>query len=230
MKVGINGAVRDISDLKVGVSGAVRAVPEAYIGVSGAVKKVWPLLPIGTQWTYTSNTTFTVPATGEYQIELHGGGGGGGAGGHVYHVAGRPQYNGGRGGNGGGSGGITTLELTAGEQVAITIGKGGAGGEVRLFTSVDAQDGTSSSFGSYFTVAGGGAGEQGQVRVEDGADGESQGNIASGSDGNSNNTTQTYGDGGSGGAGGRIGGASQVSLPKDGHAGEDGACIITFLG
>lgn len=42
MKVGVNGAVRDISDIKVGVSGAVRAVSEAYIGVSGATKKVWP--------------------------------------------------------------------------------------------------------------------------------------------------------------------------------------------
>ena len=45
MKVGVNGAVRDISDLKVGVSGAVRAVSEAYIGVAGATKKVWPPLP-----------------------------------------------------------------------------------------------------------------------------------------------------------------------------------------
>ena len=36
MKVGVNGAVRDISDLKVGVSGAVRAVSEGYIGVAGA--------------------------------------------------------------------------------------------------------------------------------------------------------------------------------------------------
>lgn len=45
MKVGINGAVRDISDLKVGVSGAVRAVSEAYIGVAGATKKVWPSFP-----------------------------------------------------------------------------------------------------------------------------------------------------------------------------------------
>lgn len=42
MKVGVNGAVRDISDLKVGASGAVRAVSEAYIGVAGATKKVWP--------------------------------------------------------------------------------------------------------------------------------------------------------------------------------------------
>ena len=45
MKVGINGAVRGISDLKVGVSGAVRAVSEAYIGVGGATKKVWPSFP-----------------------------------------------------------------------------------------------------------------------------------------------------------------------------------------
>ena len=45
MKVGINGAVRDISDIKVGASGAVRPVNEAYIGVAGATKKVWPPLP-----------------------------------------------------------------------------------------------------------------------------------------------------------------------------------------
>lgn len=45
MKVGVNGAVRDISDIKVGVSGAVRAVSEGYIGVAGATKKVWPSLP-----------------------------------------------------------------------------------------------------------------------------------------------------------------------------------------
>lgn len=45
MKVGVNGAVRDISDLKVGANGAVRAVSEVYIGVNGAVKKVWPTYP-----------------------------------------------------------------------------------------------------------------------------------------------------------------------------------------
>ena len=45
MKVGVNGAVRDISDLKVGVSGAVRAVSEGYAGVGGATKKVWPSFP-----------------------------------------------------------------------------------------------------------------------------------------------------------------------------------------
>lgn len=42
MKVGVNGAVRDISDLKVGVNGAVRAVSELWVGLNGATKKVWP--------------------------------------------------------------------------------------------------------------------------------------------------------------------------------------------
>lgn len=49
MKVGVNGAVRDISDLKVGANGAVRAVSEAYIGVNGAVKKVWPSYKINVE-------------------------------------------------------------------------------------------------------------------------------------------------------------------------------------
>lgn len=42
MKVGINGAVRDISDLKVGASGAVHAASELWVGLNGATKKVWP--------------------------------------------------------------------------------------------------------------------------------------------------------------------------------------------
>ena len=42
MKVGVNGTVRDISDLKVGVNGAVRAVSELWVGLNGATKKVWP--------------------------------------------------------------------------------------------------------------------------------------------------------------------------------------------
>lgn len=45
MKVGVNGAVRDISDLKVGANGAVRAVSELWVGLNGAAKKVWPSFP-----------------------------------------------------------------------------------------------------------------------------------------------------------------------------------------
>lgn len=42
MKVGVNGAVRDISDLKVGANGAVHAASELWAGLNGATKKVWP--------------------------------------------------------------------------------------------------------------------------------------------------------------------------------------------
>lgn len=45
MKVGVNGAVRDISDLKVGVSGAGHAASELWVGLNGATKKVWPTYP-----------------------------------------------------------------------------------------------------------------------------------------------------------------------------------------
>ena len=63
MKVGINGAVRDISDLKVGVSGAVRAVSEAYAGVGGAVKKIWPV--IRTLNDYTWDEISEISSSGE---------------------------------------------------------------------------------------------------------------------------------------------------------------------
>ena len=62
MKVGVNGAVRDISDLKVGVSGAVRAVSEAYIGVAGATKKVWPVRTLND---YTWDEISEISSSGE---------------------------------------------------------------------------------------------------------------------------------------------------------------------
>lgn len=64
MKVGINGAVRDISDLKVGVSGAVRAVSEGYAGVSGAVKKIWPLVGALNDCTWAEISAISSAGTG----------------------------------------------------------------------------------------------------------------------------------------------------------------------
>ena len=63
MKVGVNGAVRDISDLKVGVSGAARAVSEGYAGVGGAVKKIWPV--IRTLNDYTWDEISEISSSGE---------------------------------------------------------------------------------------------------------------------------------------------------------------------
>ena len=64
MKVGINGAVRDISDLKVGVSGAVRAVSEGYAGVGGAVKKIWPLVGALNDCTWEQISAISSAGTG----------------------------------------------------------------------------------------------------------------------------------------------------------------------
>ena len=64
MKVGVNGAVRDISDLKVGVSGAVRAVSEGYIGVGGAVKKIWPLVGALNDCTWEQISAISSAGTG----------------------------------------------------------------------------------------------------------------------------------------------------------------------
>lgn len=73
MKVGVNGAVRDISDLKVGVNGAVRSVSEAYVGVNGAVKKVWPLYkPVILDSKYDSNITMNSGSDQAFGINKNG--------------------------------------------------------------------------------------------------------------------------------------------------------------
>ena len=64
MKVGVNGAVRDISDLKVGVSGAVRAVSEGYAGVGGAVKKIWPVIRTLNDYTWAEISAISSAGTG----------------------------------------------------------------------------------------------------------------------------------------------------------------------
>lgn len=64
MKVGINGAVRDISDIKVGVSGAVRAVSEGYAGVGGAVKKIWPVIRTLNDCTWAEISAISGAGTG----------------------------------------------------------------------------------------------------------------------------------------------------------------------
>lgn len=64
MKVGVNGAVRDISDIKVGASGAVRAVSEGYAGVSGAVKKIWPVIRTLNDYTWAEISAISSAGTG----------------------------------------------------------------------------------------------------------------------------------------------------------------------
>lgn len=70
MKVGVNGAVRDISDLKVGVSGAVRVVSEGYAGVGGAMKKIWPLVGALNDCTWEQISAISSAGTGANYWEV----------------------------------------------------------------------------------------------------------------------------------------------------------------
>lgn len=196
--------------------------------------------PVGTTWLYEDNGTFVVPVNGKYQIEMHGGGGGGGGGGFDLSSNWCP------GGGGGGSGEIYTANLTAGDSHNITIGVGGAAGENRNSGTGGTSDGSAggtTTFGSLYSLAGGGGGKKltyvydkvigfigyggtasGSIATA-GADGSSSSpsvsawKTAAGGYGNKNNAAQTYGNGGQ--SSGSITGTT---------AGQPGAVIITFMG
>lgn len=231
MKVGINGAVRDISDLKVGVSGAVRAVSEAYVGVNGAVKKVWPLLPIGTQIVLDTvgSGTWECLASGRWTLEMHGGGGA---------AVGNCLANG-PGGfpmiidqalAGGGSGSTQVVTLTAGEVYEYQVGEGASGGRAEYTPSSSIPDGGLTSF-HVWRVQGGGSSKWdfsfGTLAIV----GVSYGNLAtqptSGeytekliTGGKGGSTIGTYGDGGD----------SDIKALSRQPNGNPGAIILTYLG
>jgi hypothetical protein len=188
-----------------------------------------PDVPAGTIWKFTSNGTFEVPATGTYQVELHGGGGGGGG---CIRTSGYAYFY---GGGGGGSGELYTLELVRNDEYAISIGAGGNRG-TNLSSAAGPEQGAGngskggqSSFGS-ITVAGGKGGTGSYCDYNGyyfgGTGGAASGSLATagnnggqssssgtGGYGNKNNTAQTYGNGG-----------------KQQSNGQPGAVIITYLG
>lgn len=178
-----------------------------------------PPLPVGTSYTITSSRTWTCPATGQWQIELHGGGGGG--------SGPEPQVSN-PGAGGGGSGDMQTFHIAKEAQLSITIGQGGNGGRSNWDGSTG---GTSSITGAIqYSCQGGNGGEAGYPF---GTGGTGQGNLATdgsagsvwggggaGGEGNRSNRNQVYGDGGAGSEGGYA----------DGSAGQPGAAILTYLG
>lgn len=219
--IGIDNKARHVKKLYVGVNGIARRIKKAYIGVNGVARLIYKYELATTQWVFTSNGTFTVPETGIYTIELHGGGGGGGGGDYTK----RRVYS---GGSGGGSGNRWTgVKLTAGNQYAITIGSGGDGGDGSDWTdaavsSSDGSQGGTTSFGNLYSITGGYGGDRAWTEDGSGGDGEdgsSNGNLASGTSGGCSLSGYTSrGDGGYGGSG-RNG---------DGSSGNSGIAIITL--
>lgn len=192
----------------------------------GAVPSVVSV-PVGTTWLYETDGTFEVPADGNYQVEMHGGGGGAVTKVSVVTDENYLAYGWFYSITGGGSGELYTLALTKGDKNAIKIGAGGSAGN-----NSDGTNGGATSFGSY-TVAGG----NGATRS---AAGSAQGSLATsgtssfnvpgagilsgnyypvrpGGYGNKNNTAQAYGNGGS-------------TTTSGAQAGQPGAVIITYLG
>lgn len=190
---------------------------------------------VGQTWVLTKNTTFVVPITGNYKLELHGGGGGGGGS--------MPLYNGGYyyGGGGGGSGELyNNVQLTKDAIIPIIIGNGGTYGQIGRDTATTTipatagQQGGTTSFGTYSIAGGAGGGAASTTGYGNG--GAKSGSLAqNGKDG----TPREYG--GEGGAGGS-GGSSYGNYGDGGsglmgaignltpHIGKSGAVIITYLG
>lgn len=142
----------------------------------------------------TSSTTWEVPYTRKYYMELYGRGGGG------WHEN-QPSYA----GAGGSSCQSYTVSLTARQKINVNIGKGGTS---RYWSA--ATSGTTTSFGTY-SVNGGGAGANS-------TGGSGAGNLGT-KGGTGQNALYNYSKGklrselfGYGGSGSRHGGAGAVFL------------------
>ena len=166
-----------------------------------------PTVPVGTTYTITESGKWTVPATGQWQVELHGGGGCG------YYSIYQTGIS-----SGGGSGELFTTILNYGDIITVVIGKGANDsdwdGEETSFGTLSIQGGIS----GYMTMAGKGVGSL----ATDGVETTDYDDLPlAGGLGNENKPEQTYGNGGN------------VDLlygrpyPREGN---DGAAIITFVG
>ena len=195
-------------------------------------------------WEFTTDGTFVVPVTGQYKIEMHGGGGGaGGSALAIYSLCTNAKA---RGGSGGGSGEIFTISLNENSMYDIVIGIAGTPGkwgynkgDTRPTTSASGNNGTDggdTKFGNLLIVEGGKAGKgasasKGQgdssARSYNGDDGASIGSLASGNNGGS--TVNTYGNGGESSY--YSGGSKSCSTSMSGgESASSGAVFITFIG
>ena len=172
-----------------------------------------------TEWTITQSGTWTVPRTGRYYMELYGGGGGATNYGNLRILEGAVS---------GGSScqSYSSINLTAGDSIAVSIGVGGTSD----YGSRPTRTSTGTSFGSYSVAAGGMASVPNTTDEPSG--GTSAGNLgtngsyntsySSGALNYSNGMLKTlYGYGGWGGVG---------SSTSDGTSGGPGAVYLKYLG
>ena len=164
-----------------------------------------------TEWLITSSGSWIVPRTGRYYMELYGGGGG------VDRYGDVPKGRSIQGGSSCQSYG--SINLVAGDSVAVTIGVGGTSAYGY------ASQATGTSFGAY-SVDGGGTGDGGTATGGSGSGNlGTSGRVVRYSDADYNNNSGTFGSTyGRGGWGGRSSSAS------GGQLGKNGAVYLKYLG
>ena len=215
MKCGINGAEHDFNEIPCGINGAVRQASELWIGVNGAAKKVWPLIEVGYQEILDTvgSDEWTCPASGQWEVEAHGGGCGG------------YQGTSTRGGSGGGgSGEVYTITLNSGQEIRYRIGYGGAGAAATAHANP--RGGGDTTFGELTVRGAAGQSGVGSLAGSGYPASAPSGNASVGGYGNKNKPEQTYGNGGRGGRRSYQG----YNTYTAGGDGKDGAIILTYLG
>lgn len=242
--LGIDNKARRSKKGYIGIDNIARKIKKGYIGINNKATLFYQLIeiPINTQYVFTEDGTFTVPADGRYKIELHGGGGGSGGAAVALYTRGGRRYYFGDGGNGGGSGESYTTTLTEGAAFQITIGQGGAAGNndkvesgsmTVTATGSDGDKGGTTSFGSLFSVAGGFGGEGGSASTagteKDGANGAASGSLASGRISGAPEPYTDYGKGAPGAQPYRDSDGDYAGI-RGGGKGGNGIVIITYLG
>jgi hypothetical protein len=191
--VGVNGTPRKVKSIYVGVNNAPRKVKEVYVGVGGVPKKVYSATVPAGQVIFTSSQIWTVPeGVKTLDVFIVGGGGMG------WHG----------GGGGGRTNTIRSVPVTAGQQIAVTVGAGA--------TTISSYD--ENTIPGTLTLARGGQSVFGGY-VADGGDSGIPASITW----NDGYSTHSYASGcaGNGGSGG--GGAGWSSDCLGGNGGANGA-------
>lgn len=167
ISIGVDNKARNVKSAYIGIDGKARKIKKAYVGdENGKAKLVWQSIVEAGSVKFTESTTWTVPS-GITKIDIFCCGGGGGAGGSYQSVTATSiwsdKYYYGSCGAGGYTATKLSYNVTPGQQLEITVGKGGAAG---LYYYYQNNNGTVSHFGTTTSSTGmtnGSAGGQSKV-------------------------------------------------------------------
>lgn len=167
INIGVNNVARDVKSAYVGVDGKARKIKKAYVGdENGKARLVWQSIVEAGSVKFTSSTTWTVPS-GIKKIDIFCVGGGGGCGGSYETVTAGSSYSNKYYYGSCGAGGYTATKLsydvTPGQKLEITVGKGGDAGLYYYYYSYNGTIENSGTTTSSSGMTNGGAGGTSKV-------------------------------------------------------------------